>query len=120
MPFLVSRYYSRKAQRKKQEQRENELRDLLGLKRRKVQPAETEDATSREVEHQVDLLKKMYMNGAGNDPANNISFITNRTLDISTSTLHRFGMRKVYSNDQFLDKFFNEMQHIRSGDLSTV
>jgi len=120
VPFLVARHYRGKEKRIQKQKQENELRDLLGLKPRRKAPVVRQDATTEEVEHQVDLLKKMYMNGAGNDPANNISFITNRTLNISTSTLHRFGMRKVYSNEQFLEKFFSELQHVRSGDMSTV
>jgi MinD-like ATPase involved in chromosome partitioning or flagellar assembly len=111
VPYEIANHYKKRKAEKRKMQKDKDLRSLLGLEpakkhRKKVK---TEN-TSEEVNHQVDLLKKMYMSGAGNDPATNLSFITDRTLNISQSSVHRFGMRKIYTNEHFLEKFFTEMK----------
>lgn len=111
VPFEISNHYRRTKAENHSKQKDSKLRTLLGLeparKRRKKVKAET---TSEEINHQIELLKKMYMNGAGNDPATNLSFVIDRTLSIVQSTIHRFGMRKIYTNEHFLRKFFTEME----------
>ncbi len=118
VPFMISNYYRKKNKHASARKKDEELRSLLGLTPRKRKRAsEKTVATADEVHHQVDLLKRMYMNGAGNDPATNLRFITERTLNVTDSTLHRFGMHHIHTNEQFLDRFFKELEHRRSGDL---
>ncbi len=111
IPFEIEHHYRKSKAENRKKKKDQKLRTLLGLepikKTRKKIKSET---TSEEINHQVDLLKKMYMSGAGNDPATNLSFITDRTLNIYQSTVHRFGMRKIYTNEHFLEKFFTEMK----------
>jgi len=111
VPFEIAHHYRKTKSENRKKKKDENLRSLLGLEpakkhRKKIKT----ESTSEEIDHQVDLLKKMYMNGAGNDPATNLSFVTNRTLNISQSSVHRFGMRKIYTNEHFLDKFFTEMK----------
>ncbi len=111
IPFEIAHHYRKTKSENRKKKKDEALRSLLGLEptkkhRKKIKT----ESTSEEINHQVDLLKKMYMNGAGNDPATNLSFVTDRTLNISQSSVHRFGMRKIYTNEHFLNKFFTEMK----------
>ncbi len=111
VPFEIANYYRKRKAEKSKKRKDSDLRSLLGLEpAKKFRKKIKTENTSEEVNHQVDLLKKMYMNGAGNDPATNLSFITDRSLSISQSMVHRFGMRKIYTNEHFLGKFFTEMK----------
>ena len=111
VPFEISNHYRIRKAEKRKKQKDSDLRSLLGLEpEKKARKKKKEENTSEEINHQVDLLKKMYMSGAGNDPATNLSFVTDRTLNISKSSVHRFGMRKIYTNEHFLNKFFTEMK----------
>ena len=111
VPFEIANHYRKTKAENCRKQKDSKLRSLLGLEpAKKTRKKVKTESTSEEISHQVDLLKKMYMNGAGNDPATNLSFVTDRTLNIAQSTVHRFGMRKIYTNEHFLKKFFTEMK----------
>jgi len=111
VPFEIANHYRKTKAENRRNQKDSKLRSLLGLEpAKKTRKKVKTESTSEEINHQVDLLKKMYMNGAGNDPATNLSFVTDRTLNIAQSTVQRFGMRNIYTNEHFLQKFFTEMK----------
>lgn len=118
VPYTISESYRKRDPKEATGRSDRDLRSLLGLKPKKPKAKKTEPIASEEVTHQVDLLKKMYMSGAGNDPLTNMKFVTERTLDVASSSVHRFGMRKIYTNEQFVDKFFREMEEHRTRSSS--
>ena len=114
VPFMIADHYRKKEKKEPTGHTDDSLRSLLGLKPRKQSKEKHgREEASEEVTHQVDLLKQMYMHGAGNDPMTNLRFVTERTLDVASSSVHRFGMRKIYTNEQFIEKFFREMDQHR-------
>ena len=47
----------------------------------------------------------IYICNAGNDPETNLNFIAARINEISANSNHQFGMKRIYSEQEFLENF---------------
>ena len=47
----------------------------------------------------------IYVCNAGNDPETNLDFIAARIRDFSDNSNHQFGMKHIYSAEEFLERF---------------
>jgi flagellar biosynthesis protein FlhG len=109
IPFMIEEYYRKLNENRKKEIADKKFRDLLGLKVRSTKKVVKSDDIKDEVSHQVDLLKKMYIGGAGRNPETNYQFIADKTINIASSSIHKFGMNKVLTEEEFLTRFFKEL-----------
>ncbi len=109
IPFMIEEYYRKVNADRKKEIEDKRFRDLLGLKVREKKKIVKSDDIKDEVSHQVDLLKKMYTSGAGRNPETNYQFIADKTINIASSSIHKFGMNKVLTEEEFLNRFFKEL-----------
>ena len=77
---------------------------MCGLAAKK-KPPEKELALSSELRDQIDLLRMIYISNAGNDPETNLDFIAARIRELSANSNHQFGMKHIYSEGEFLERF---------------
>ena len=84
------------------------LRELFGLAQKKA-PAEKKKDLAHELSSQIDLLRKIYVFNAGGDPETNLDFIAARVRDISDNSAHQFGMKKIFSVQEFLERFESQL-----------
>lgn len=105
VPYLVDRHY-RKKQAPAQAAMDDDagLRRLCGLQAKKP-PAEKKEALGSEIRDQIDLLRMIYICNAGGDPQTNLDFITARIREFSANSNHQFGMKHIYSEMEFLERF---------------
>jgi hypothetical protein len=54
---------------------------------------------------QLDLLRKIYVFNAGKDPETNLEFIAARVRDLSNNSAHQFGMKKIFTVLEFMERF---------------
>jgi len=104
VPYLVRRHYQNKKSAAPTRDVDGQLRELFGLGHKKPQ-AEHKKDLARELSGQLDLLRKIYVFNAGKDPETNLDFIAARVRDLSDSSAHQFGMKKIFSVQEFLDRF---------------
>jgi MinD-like ATPase involved in chromosome partitioning or flagellar assembly len=104
VPYLVRRHYQKKPAAPLGTDFDAQLRELFGLQH-KHPPAEKKKDLSHELSGQIDLLRKIYVFNAGKDPETNLDFIAARVRDISANSVHQFGMKKIYSQQEFLERF---------------
>lgn len=109
VPFLISDYYNKYNANLKKAKEERKFRDLLGLNSREKKHIDKTVEINDEVSHQVDLLKRMYMNGGGRNPDTNYSFIADKTVNVSSSSIHEFGMSQILTEERFIKRFFREI-----------
>lgn len=104
VPYLVRRHYQKRQAGMPATDFDARLRELFGLAQKKA-PAEKKNDLARELSSQIDLLRKIYVFNAGKDPETNLDFIAARVRDISDNSAHQFGMKKIYSQQEFLERF---------------
>ncbi len=110
VPYLVRRHYQKKqADLRPAMDVDARLRDMFGLGPKKPQPDKHKDL-ARELSGQLDLLRKIYVFNAGKDPETNLDFIAARTRDLSENSAHQFGMRRIFSRQEFLERFQSKLQ----------
>ena len=109
VPYLVRRHYQKKKAAAPERDVDLQLRELFGLGHRKP-PAEHKKDLARELSGQIDLLRKIYVFNAGNDPETNLEFIAARVRDLSDNSAHQFGMKKIFSVPEFLERFQSRLQ----------
>jgi MinD-like ATPase involved in chromosome partitioning or flagellar assembly len=109
VPYLVRRHYQKKKDVAPAQDMDVQLRELFGLGQKKPQ-AEHKKDLARELSGQIDLLRKIYVFNAGKDPETNLEFIAARVRDLSDNSAHQFGMKKIFSVQEFLERFQSRMQ----------
>jgi MinD-like ATPase involved in chromosome partitioning or flagellar assembly len=109
VPYLVRRHYQKKKVAAPAQDVDSQLRELFGLGHKKPQVEHKKDL-ARELSGQLDLLRKIYVFNAGKDPETNLDFIAARVRDLSDNSAHQFGMKKIFSVQEFLDRFQSKMQ----------
>jgi MinD-like ATPase involved in chromosome partitioning or flagellar assembly len=104
VPYLVRRYYEKKRTAPVAADFDAQLRSLFGMERRKA-PVEKKKDLAHELSGQIDLLRKIYVFNAGKDPETNLDFIAARARDLSENSVHQFGMKRIYTQSEFLERF---------------
>ena len=104
IPYMVRRYYQKKQAAAPAPGIEDQLRELFGMGQKKPPPEKKKDL-AHELSSQIDLLRKIYVFNAGKDPETNLDFIAARARDLSNNSVHQFGMKKIYSQQEFLERF---------------
>ena len=104
VPYLVRQHYQQRQAAPLALDFDAQLRDLFGMAQKKA-PAEKKKGLAHELSGQIDLLRKIYVCNAGKDPETNLDFIAARVRDISDNSVHQFGMKKIYSVQEFLERF---------------
>jgi flagellar biosynthesis protein FlhG len=104
IPYLVRRHYQKKRPAPAGQDFDAQLRSLFGIEQRKT-PLEKKKNLAHEINSQIDLLRKIYVCNAGKDPETNLEFIAARVRDISDNSAHQFGMKRIYSVGEFLQRF---------------
>lgn len=102
VPYLVRRHYQKK--QLPALGNDDDLRSRFGLAAKKQQP-QKERALNEELRDQVDLLRQIYICNAGNDPLTNLGFIAARIREFSANSNHQFGMKHIYSEKEFVERF---------------
>lgn len=104
VPYLVRRHYQKRRGPVKTVDFDASLRAMCGLAAKKQLP-EKKLALTDELGSQIDLLRMIYICNAGNDPETNLDFIAARIKDFSANSNHQFGMKHIYSAEEFLERF---------------
>jgi MinD-like ATPase involved in chromosome partitioning or flagellar assembly len=104
VPYLVRRHYQKKRGSPPPQDVEARLRSLFGLNQIDQRPAESKNLT-QELSGQLDLLRRIYVCNAGKDPETNLDFIAARVRDLSDNSAHQFGMKRIFSVAEFLERF---------------
>jgi MinD-like ATPase involved in chromosome partitioning or flagellar assembly len=103
-PYLVRRYYQKRKTPAKDLDFDAALRAMCGLELKKQLP-EKKEALADELSNQIDLLRMIYICNAGKDPETNLNFIAARVKEFSANSNHQFGMKRIYSEQEFLERF---------------
>lgn len=109
VPYLVRRHYQRQQAPPAPVDADSRLRELFGLAPAKPQP-EKHRELARELSGQLDLLRRIYVFNAGKDPETNLDFIAARARDLSANSVHQFGMKRIFSVAEFLERFQSQLQ----------
>ena len=104
VPYLLRRHYQKRRVVAPSRADDDYLRARFGLAAKK-QPAERKQALDSEIKDQIDLLRMIYICNAGNDPQTNLDFIAARIRELSANSNHQFGMKHIYSEQEFLERF---------------
>jgi MinD-like ATPase involved in chromosome partitioning or flagellar assembly len=104
VPYLVRRHYQKNQGSAPAGAVDSRLRELFSLGGKKAPPEKKKDL-ARELSGQLDLLRKIYVFNAGKDPETNLDFIAARARDLSDNSAHQFGMNKIFSLQEFLERF---------------
>ncbi len=111
IPFLVERYY-RKQQDVLEEDFDERLRGLLGVKpKRNPPPGNKSGRLLNELDSHLDLLQRMYVDGASRDPEINFACIAERVRLHCQARAWRFGSRFIRSGREFLRAMKSEQDH---------
>jgi MinD-like ATPase involved in chromosome partitioning or flagellar assembly len=105
IPYLVSRHYQKKQPPSKAMDFDASMRAMCGLEIKQAPRAEKKQALADELSSQIDLLRMIYICNAGKDPETNLDFIAARVKEISANSNHQFGMKQIYSEQEFLERF---------------
>jgi MinD-like ATPase involved in chromosome partitioning or flagellar assembly len=103
-PYLVRRHYQKKQAPEKTLNFDASLRAMCGLEKKQARP-EKKQALADELSSQINLLRMIYICNAGNDPETNLDFLAARVKEISANSNHQFGMKRIYSEQEFLEHF---------------
>ena len=109
IPYLVRRFYQKQKAVAPAPDIDSQLRGLFGLEPKKPQREKRKDL-AHELSGQLDLLRKIYVFNAGKDPETNLDFIAARVRDLSANSAHQFGMKRIYSQQEFLERFQSNLQ----------
>ena len=109
IPYMVRRHYQKKQAVPLAQDSDARLRELFGMAQKKTPPGKKRDL-AHELSGQIDLLRKIYVCNAGKDPETNLDFIAARVRDISDNSAHQFGMKKIYSQEEYLERFKSRLQ----------
>jgi MinD-like ATPase involved in chromosome partitioning or flagellar assembly len=109
VPYLVRRHYQKKQAAAPVAEVDARLRELFSLGAKKAQPEKKKDL-ARELSGQLDLLRKIYVFNAGKDPETNLDFIAARVRDLSDNSAHQFGMKRIFSRQEFMERFESRLQ----------
>jgi MinD-like ATPase involved in chromosome partitioning or flagellar assembly len=109
IPYLVRRFYQKQKALAPAPDIDSQLRALFGLGQRRP-PAQKKKDLAHELSGQLDLLRKIYVFNAGKDPETNLDFIAARAKDLSDNSAHQFGMKRIYSQQEFLERFQSNLQ----------
>lgn len=104
VPYLVRRHYQKRQAAPSAPDADARLREMFGLGPAKPPPGKPKDL-ARELSGQLDLLRKIYVFNAGKDPETNLEFIAARARDLSANSVHQFGMKRIFSEQEFLERF---------------
>jgi len=104
VPYLVRRHYQKKQAASLAPDADSRLREMFGLGPAKPQLEKKKDL-AHELSGQIDLLRKIYVFNAGKDPETNLDFIAARARDLSDNSAHQFGMKRIFSVQEFLERF---------------
>lgn len=104
IPYMVRRYYRNKQSPAKPLDSDDTLRALCGLAIKKQLP-EKKPVLAEQLRDQIELLRSIYVCNAGNDPETNLDFIAARIAEFSANSNHEFGMRHIFSEREFLERF---------------
>jgi MinD-like ATPase involved in chromosome partitioning or flagellar assembly len=104
VPYPVRRHYQEKRAPAPARDSDAFLRSMCGLAAKPQKP-ERAHGVSDELRDQVDLLRKIYVCNAGNDPLTNLGFIAARIREFSANSNHQFGMKHIYSAGEFVERF---------------
>jgi MinD-like ATPase involved in chromosome partitioning or flagellar assembly len=105
LPYLISRHYQKMKAPAKALTSDASLRAMCGLATKEQLPEKKRQALSDELGNQIDLLRMIYMCNAANDPETNLDFIVARIKEFSANSNHQFGMKHIYSEQEFLERF---------------
>lgn len=94
IPYVVLQDYKRSKKKKKDKLWDDQLRNLLGIRKPKMKK---DKVVNTEVTKQIDLMKNMYVSGAGKDPKTNFDFIAERIKACTDSSIHDCGMSRIYN-----------------------
>ncbi len=108
VPYLVRRHYQKMQAAAPATDVDSRLRELFGIGPAKT-PEKKRDL-AHELSGQLDLLRKIYVFNAGKDPETNLEFIAARARDLSDNSAHQFGMKRIFSVPEFLDRFQAQLQ----------
>jgi MinD-like ATPase involved in chromosome partitioning or flagellar assembly len=103
-PYMVSRYYQKRQAPAKPLDSDAYLRALCGLALKKQLP-EKKPVLADQLRDQIDLLRSIYICNAGSDPETNLDFIAARIKEFSANSNHEFGMKHIFSEGEFLERF---------------
>lgn len=104
VPYLVRRHYQKRQAVPPAADADARLREMFGLGPARPRP-EKKKELARELSGQLDLLRKIYVFNAGKDPETNLDFIAARARDLSANSVHQFGMKRIFSVQEFLERF---------------
>ncbi len=104
IPYMVRRHYQKSKAQGLPTDSDASWRTRFGLEAKKQLPEKKRDV-SDELKDQIDLLRMIYICNAGNDPETNLNFIAARIKEFSDNSNHQFGMKHIYSQQQFLERF---------------
>jgi MinD-like ATPase involved in chromosome partitioning or flagellar assembly len=104
-PYLVRRHYQKRQTPSKTMDFDVSLRAMCGLEKKQAPLVEKKQALADELSSQIDLLRMIYICNAGKDPETNLDFIAARVKEISANSNHQFGMKRIYSEQEFLKYF---------------
>jgi MinD-like ATPase involved in chromosome partitioning or flagellar assembly len=104
IPYVVRRHYQKNRVPAKTPDSDDYLRAMCGLAAKK-RPAEKKRALTDEIRDQIDLLRLIYISNAGDDPETNLDFIAARIGEFSANSNHQFGMKHIFSEQEFLERF---------------
>jgi len=118
VPFLVERKY-RKQKQSFEEEIDDRLRDILGIQPKKSGPASNRSGRLvSEINGHLDLLQRMYVDGASRDPEINFACIAERVRLHCQARAWRFGSRYIRSPRQFLQALQLE-NHLAHSEVNT-
>ena len=109
VPYMVRRHYQKKLAAAPLIDVDSRMRELFHLAGKKAPPEQKRDL-ARELSGQLDLLRKIYVFNAGKDPETNLDFIAARARDLSDNSAHQFGMKRIFSRQEFLERFQSKLQ----------
>lgn len=104
-PYLLRRHYQKRQAPAKALDFDASLRAMCGLEKKQAPLAEKKNALADELSSQIDLLRMIYICNAGKDPETNLNFIAARIKEISANSNHQFGMKRIYSEFEFMERF---------------
>lgn len=109
VPYMVRRHYQRQQAAPAPIDEDARLRAMFGLAPARPQPEQKRDL-ARELSGQLDLLRRIYVFNAGKDPETNLDFIAARARDLSANSVHQFGMKRIFSAAEFLERFQSQLR----------
>jgi MinD-like ATPase involved in chromosome partitioning or flagellar assembly len=102
IPYVLMQHYSRKKKDEEEELWDAYLHEMVGVEF-KSSVRETEKRSPNQVIRQLEILENMYTHNTGHDPLANLDFITERVKDVTISSIHQCGMKKILPLEKMLD-----------------